>query len=698
MACPQDQENYLTACSECAAGVPCMTYSTPCEAVKGGTCGKSKNGCPYQCFPSAISSGTTWSFTYKTHPTSADDGGFGPLSIITNYTVPSTITEVTLSGGLSPMSSSTPKTIKIFPTFIGDSKITSLSLIGLNLNDPPAVPTTVSEMVVSSCSLTSIPDFVYTPSLSTLNLANNSINTFPVVGSSSYTKLQKLKNLVMSRNELTAFELDIPSMQYLDLSYNKLSSIPTTIYAMNSLSHLKLEGNPITKAVTSDQFAYLSNLKVLYLPSVTTSCPPSSAAQSIGSTGFSICVQGAASSSSSSTGLIVGIAVGVVILIAAIGGFIWYRRRQASAEAMAPATNFTEFEPAYPLPGSRRRTTEIEPRGSSLSNPSKSRGSTLARPRTATGTNPSPVYKDLLLQTRSNPDGKAKPTMALGSALNPAIVVLDDAEMVYTRTLGKGAKGVVWLASYAGDIVAVKKMVPSAPDVDRQDALSNLVAEANLLYTLRHPHIIQLIGVVTDLVQEVAVVLEYMDLGDLREILIKKKPSPTFNWSSMKGTYALHVAQGLAYLHGKSPPLIHRDIKARNVLVDSQKGAKICDFGESRLRSYQETMTSNVGTARWIAPEVLLNDDYSEKADIYSFGVLLSELDTHDVPYADVNLDERVIVQRVAVGQLRPKFAANCPEKLRRLANHCMQADPALRPDAAKVVASLADLLESFQQ
>jgi len=85
----------------------------------------------------------------------------------------------------------------------------------------------------------------------------------------------------------------------------------------------------------------------------------------------------------------------------------------------------------------------------------------------------------------------------------------------------------------------------------------------------------------------------------------------------------------------------------------------------------------------------LLDEDYSELVDVYSFGVLLTEFDTHKTPYYDSTLDESAIIQRIAVGQLRPTLTPDCPDFIRKLAQHCMQADPALRPTAARVVAVL---------
>ncbi|EQC26650.1 TKL protein kinase [Saprolegnia diclina VS20] len=118
-------------------------------------------------------------------------------------------------------------------------------------------------------------------------------------------------------------------------------------------------------------------------------------------------------------------------------------------------------------------------------------------------------------------------------------------------------------------------------------------------------------------------VLEWMDRGDLKNVLEKTKPtvaggvSATFPWQEKFQTM-LAIADGLVYLH--SLDVIHRDLKSRNVLMDSQKGTKLTDFGASREVT-TETMTIGVGTYRWMAPEILQDNHYTTAADIYSFGM-----------------------------------------------------------------------------
>ncbi|CAK4080775.1 unnamed protein product, partial [Aphanomyces euteiches] len=124
-------------------------------------------------------------------------------------------------------------------------------------------------------------------------------------------------------------------------------------------------------------------------------------------------------------------------------------------------------------------------------------------------------------------------------------------------------------------------------------------------------------------------VMEYMNLGDLRSYLENVK---SFSWES-KVSCALSVAEGLFYLHIQH--LIHRDVKSRNILMDSVKGAKLGDFGASKEVIFGDTMTAVVGTLRWMAPEMMLFKPYTSAVDIYSFGVVLSELSTHKLPYAN---------------------------------------------------------------
>ncbi|KAH7472473.1 putative serine/threonine-protein kinase [Phytophthora ramorum] len=147
----------------------------------------------------------------------------------------------------------------------------------------------------------------------------------------------------------------------------------------------------------------------------------------------------------------------------------------------------------------------------------------------------------------------------------------------------------------------------------------------------------------------------------------------------------------------------HRDVEAIKLLSRGgfgESGAKLSDFGISRNRSFDETMTAGVGTARWIAPEVILGGHYTEFADIYSFGVVLSELDTCKAPFYDATntnggkMQDVTILQLVSAGKLQPSFDESSPPSIVKLARACLSFDPAQRPSAIHISYELRKIMK----
>ncbi|POM68554.1 TKL/DRK protein kinase, partial [Phytophthora palmivora] len=166
------------------------------------------------------------------------------------------------------------------------------------------------------------------------------------------------------------------------------------------------------------------------------------------------------------------------------------------------------------------------------------------------------------------------------------------------------------------------------------------LSEVKLMTILEHQHIVQFIGVAWDSLTDLCVVTEFMII-DLKALLAKfeEQHLPTgFDHDKVK--VALHVAHALTYLHSCAPPVIHRDLKSSNILLNEAMDAKVTDFGISRER-IDATMTAGVGTSLWMAPEVMLGERYDDKADMFSFGVVLSELDQHTSPYAHAKSNSR---------------------------------------------------------
>ncbi|CAI5712929.1 unnamed protein product [Hyaloperonospora brassicae] len=262
------------------------------------------------------------------------------------------------------------------------------------------------------------------------------------------------------------------------------------------------------------------------------------------------------------------------------------------------------------------------------------------------------------------------------------------ASLYFTRVLSKGAFGEVWLAQLENQQVAVKRILNEKKNDVRE--IECFGAEIKLMASFSHPKIVEFVGISWSSMQDVCAVTEYMSKGDLYGFL--KRRQGQLNWRDHRIYLAEDVADALGYLHGLSPKVIHRDLKSKNILLDDSFRAKLSDFGISRERSVEDTMTAGVGTIYWTAPEVLMGKKYTEKADIFSFGIVMSELDMHVVPYSDKRdsagkkLQGMKIVQMVIRRNLRPTFSPECPPLVKELVDRCLDADPDVRPSAVELL------------
>ncbi|KAF0689649.1 Aste57867_18922 [Aphanomyces stellatus] len=293
--------------------------------------------------------------------------------------------------------------------------------------------------------------------------------------------------------------------------------------------------------------------------------------------------------------------------------------------------------------------------------------------------------------TSSDPSSKATISTSTDelnwTALQPFKVSLS--EITLTKALAAGAFGEVWLGTYHHQVVAVKTCLNNKAS---RKNLQNFIDELALMGTFSCPYIVTMVAAAWTRPTDLKAVLEYMNLGDLRDFLADTTPA-TFSWKN-KLECALNIAKALVYL--KERQVIHRDLKSRNVLLDSERGTKLADFGISREDS-ENTMTAGVGTYRWMAPEVLTFKYYTIAVDVFSFGVLLSELDTHQIPYTDVRNDlgqpisDTALVGMVLYNGLRPTFSGACLPWLKELALRCMNTVAEDRPEPSEIV----DIIES---
>ncbi|XP_053240550.1 mitogen-activated protein kinase kinase kinase 9 isoform X1 [Podarcis raffonei] len=278
----------------------------------------------------------------------------------------------------------------------------------------------------------------------------------------------------------------------------------------------------------------------------------------------------------------------------------------------------------------------------------------------------------------------------------PAIQLreIDFSELVLEEIIGIGGFGKVYRAIWLGEEVAVKA-ARYDPDEDISEAIENVHQEAKLFAMLKHPNIIALKGVCLK-EPNLCLIMEFARGGSLNRVLSGKRIPPDIlvNW-------AVQIAGGMNYLHDEAiVPIIHRDLKSSNILILEKvengdlnnKNLKITDFGLAR-EWHRTTKMSAAGTYAWMAPEVIRSSMFSKGSDVWSYGVLLWELLTGEVPFRGI--DGLAVAYGVAMNKLALPIPSTCPEPFARLMEDCWNADPHSRPSFANILNHLTNIEES---
>ena len=183
--------------------------------------------------------------------------------------------------------------------------------------------------------------------------------------------------------------------------------------------------------------------------------------------------------------------------------------------------------------------------------------------------------------------------------------------------IGKGTFGDVLRGTWRGEEVAVKFLKGSM--TDSPESVKQFLDECNILKNLHHPNILLYMGACT-IGPQYFVVTEFCDNGNLFEFLHMMRDTKLTYDDARR--IALEIAYGMNYLHGFKPPILHRDLKSMNVLLDRNCTVKLADFGNTR--TFQIQMTKQKGTFQWMAPEVIKGNTYSESSDVFSFGIIMN--------------------------------------------------------------------------
>ncbi|KAK1928544.1 Dual specificity protein kinase splA [Phytophthora citrophthora] len=393
---------------------------------------------------------------------------------------------------------------------------------------------------------------------------------------------------------------------------------------------------------------------------------------------------GVKTSSSISVGVIVGIIVAaVVFMLVLFAFFISQRRRNKRRPSAASSEEFLES----PVIGKQTRLLEL-------------------------GQSPADTEYQEITRTTANSrssgasiphERRHRNTLWEDPVILASRIPIDRIQL--GTVISRGGFGEVYRGRYRDADVAVKTLLPEK----RKDLahIQAFLSEVRLMATMEHPHIVQFIGVAWESLSDLFCVSEFMAGGDLRSLLkdyLNTGVPQGMDTSKMQIAY--QVAYALTYLHSLDPVVLHRDLKSRNILLTESLDAKLTDFGASRIRS-DATMTAGVGSSLWMAPEVMMGQRYGEKADVFSLGVVISELDTHELPYSHAKesnsgssghqLPDTAVLQMVSMGKLRVRFSPFMTPEMAQFVGSCVNVDPHSRPTAAEVLYHLQVALRNRQ-
>ncbi|KAL2317950.1 hypothetical protein Fmac_031826 [Flemingia macrophylla] len=272
---------------------------------------------------------------------------------------------------------------------------------------------------------------------------------------------------------------------------------------------------------------------------------------------------------------------------------------------------------------------------------------------------------------------------------------IDPTEIELEEKIGQGSTAEIHKGTWRGLEVAVKCI---SEDFFRtnQNGVAYFSQELETLSRQRHRFVLQLMGACIHPPRRAWLVTEYLTTT-LKDWLHgpgprRKERTATLPPFKDRLGRALEIAQAMQYLHDQNPRLIHRDLKPSNIFLDDAFHVRVADFGHARFLAHGEMAltgeTGKHGTYVYMAPEVIRCEPYSEKCDVYSFGVIFNELLTGHYPYAETEYGPTKIAMEVVEGKLRPKLPCDHIEQMGELIELvclCWDTNPSIRPSFATI-------------
>uniref|UniRef100_A0A8C0JEN5 RAF proto-oncogene serine/threonine-protein kinase n=1 Tax=Chelonoidis abingdonii TaxID=106734 RepID=A0A8C0JEN5_CHEAB len=270
---------------------------------------------------------------------------------------------------------------------------------------------------------------------------------------------------------------------------------------------------------------------------------------------------------------------------------------------------------------------------------------------------------------------------------------IEASEVMLSTRIGSGSFGTVYKGKWHGD-VAVKILKVVNPTPEQFQAFRNEVA---VLRKTRHVNILLFMGYMTK--DNLAIVTQWCEGSSLyKHLHVQETKFQMFQLIDI----ARQTAQGMDYLHAKN--IIHRDMKSNNIFLHEGLTVKIGDFGLATVKSRwsgSQQVEQPSGSILWMAPEVIRmqdNNPFSFQSDVYSYGIVLYELMTGELPYSHINNRDQIIFM-VGRGYASPdlsKLYKNCPKAMKRLVADCVKKVKEERPLFPQILSSIELLQHSL--
>jgi serine/threonine protein kinase len=254
---------------------------------------------------------------------------------------------------------------------------------------------------------------------------------------------------------------------------------------------------------------------------------------------------------------------------------------------------------------------------------------------------------------------------------------------IQDNIIARGACSEIHKCMWRGTEIVIKK-----PKKYTHQNIHDFLMEVEIWSTLRHPNIAQFLGFSADS-KTIIILMEFVNGKNLTKHLTQNYWNIFFNAEKI----CLQLIQLINFLHSCHPPVIHRDIKPDNIMIDINGNVKLIDFGLSRfIENINENtlMTGGTGTYRYMAPEVVKFQAYDSRADIYSLGVVMAYIMTKRLPLHNVNYQKYISDEKSL------QFTVPFSPKWTKIINMCVRYHYNDRPLACELLQLVEKKIENY--